>query len=81
MKLHVQWGKGNHVPQWNSELKLLWKKANKVFHKAYKTKSQVVAKKHWLITPGEEAFGITLSQVNTAHNRYCCSSMGDEWVA
>ena len=48
-----------------------------MFHKAYKTKSQVVAKKHWLITPGEEAFGITLSQVNTAHNRYCCSSMGE----
>ena len=41
-----------------------------MFHKAYKTKSQVVAKKHWLITPGEEAFGITLSQVNTVAVRW-----------
>ena len=35
--------------------------------------------KHQLIRPrtlGVEAFGVTLPQVKTANNRYCCSSMG-----
>jgi len=34
-----------------------------------------------LRTLREEAFGETLFQVKIANNRYCCRSVGDEWVA
>jgi len=30
----------------------------------------------WLITLGEETFGVTLPQVKIANNRYCRTSMG-----